>query len=120
MPESPDHNPTFASVTAPGTAPEVEAEATVAPLPPLVSRILIACWILLFSVRWLVVQGMIAAGFFGPDLPTNLDRIDKLDRIDSSLGRCYLFLLSITLVVGGVRIVRSLGREIAKIGAQRI
>ena len=75
-----------------------ETSETVDFLPPLVSRILIAGWILLFSGRWLVVQGLEAAGLLGPD------QVQRLD--DSVLGRGYVLLLSITLVTLAMRIVR--------------
>ena len=77
-----------------------EAGATVEFLPPFVSRALIAGWILLFSGRWLVVQGLVAAGLFGPDQAERLD--------DALLGRCYNLLLSLTLVTLLVRLVRGL------------
>lgn len=77
-----------------------ETSETVAFLPPLVSRVLIAGWILLFSGRWLVVQGLAAAGLIGPD------QVERLD--DVVLGRCYLVLLSVTLVTLAVRIARGL------------
>ena len=83
-----------------------EANATVTFLPPVVSRIFMGAWILLFAVRWLIVQGLITVGFFGSDLPQNLDRIDKMERIDTAMGRCYLLLLSVTLVTLVVRTVQ--------------
>jgi hypothetical protein len=100
MPESPTQNHVL-SATSETSEDSAEAGETVAFLPPLVSRILIAGWILLFAGRWLVVQGMTAAGLIAPEL------VDRLD--ENVLGRCYLLLLSVTLVTLIVRIV--LGRN---------
>jgi hypothetical protein len=108
MHEPPAHNPILAPVLSPETDPEADTFDTVPFLPPLVSRTLIAAWILLFSSRWLVVQGLIAGGFFGPDSPLNSERMDKIDRIDPAMGRCYLFLLSVTLIIGVLRIAGGL------------
>ena len=106
MPDSP-HNHSLSPSSDLSSDPErEEAEATVAFLPPVVSRIFMGAWILLFAARWLIVQGLITVGFFGPDLPQNLDRIDKMERIDTAMGRCYLLLLSVTLVTLVVRTVQ--------------
>ena len=78
---------------------EDEAEGVITFLPPLVSRILIAGWIVLFAGRWLVLQGMVAAGLLAPEL------VEKIDEL--ALGRCYFLLVSVTLVTLIVRIVRS-------------
>lgn len=101
MPESPADDPMNSPALAFEADREVEAaesDATVAFLPPLVARALIAGWILLFSGRWIVVQGMSAAGLLDPD------RVARLD--DTVLGPCYLLLLSITLMTFALRIVR--------------
>lgn len=97
MPDSPAYNHVVSPISAPPYDSEVEE--TVAFLPPLVSRILIAGWMLLFAGRWLIVQGMTAAGLLGPD---------QVDSLDNALGRCYLLLLSVTLVTLVVRIVQGL------------
>jgi hypothetical protein len=109
MPDPPDLNRRFPLPFAPQNDPEDEASATVEFLPPLVSRALIAGWILLFAGRWLVVQGMAAAGLFGQE------QVDQLD--ENVLGRCYLLLLSVTLVTFIVRIVRGLSSERDPFGA---
>lgn len=108
MPEPPAHN--SISADAPSLPPVLEEEGgdTIAFLPPLVSRILIASWVLLFSARWLIIEALIAVGFFGPDDPRNTDRIQTLARIDTKMGQYYLFLWSITLVILVLRIARSL------------
>jgi hypothetical protein len=117
MHEPPAHNPILAPLLSSQAEPEGDTSDTIPFLPPLVGRTLIAAWILLFSCRWLVVQGLIAAGFFGPDSPMNSERIDKLDRIDTAMGRCYLFLLSVTLVIGVLRIAG--GRRQTPAGSAR-
>ncbi len=100
MPESPVDNPVILLPSRPRNESDAEEEfaETVAFLPPLVSRMLILGWILLFAGRWLIVQGMVAAGLLAPEL------VEKLDTL--VLGRCYLALLSVTLVTLVVRIVR--------------
>ena len=110
MPDPPDPNRNFAPSFELRNDLEDEASATVEFLPPFVSRALIAGWILLFAGRWLVVQGLAAAGLFGQD------QVDRLD--ESVLGRCYLLLLSVTLVTFAVRIVRGLSSEKDLFGAK--
>ncbi len=102
MPEPPAHNRVIspASDFPRKAGADEEAGETVAFLPPLVSRIFIAGWLLLFSGRWLVVQGMAAAGLLGSD------QVERLDH--GLLGICYFLLLSVTLVTLIVRIARGL------------
>lgn len=102
MPDSPVPDRMFAPSPETRKVRE-EAGATVEFLPPFVSRALIVGWILLFSGRWLVVQGLAAAGLVGPE------QVEKLD--DAALGRCYLLLLSVTLVTLLARLVRGLHSE---------
>jgi len=94
MPDSP-HNPALSPSSDLTSAPEQEeAHITVSFLPPVVSRLFIGAWILLFAARWLIVQGLMAIGFVG------------MERVDAAMERCYLFLLSVTLVTLVVRIVQ--------------
>jgi len=98
MPETPAQNLVVSpSSESPDDRAEEDAGGIVTFLPPIVSRILIAGWVLLFAGRWLVVQSMDAAGLLAPGL---------VESIDNGLGRCYLLLLSVTLVTLVVRIVR--------------
>jgi len=118
MPDSP-HNPALSpSSDLPSALEQEEADTTVSFLPPVVSRLFIGAWILLFATRWLLVQGLLAVGFFGPDIPENLDRIDKMDRIDTAMGRGYLVLLSVTLVTLVVRIVQGRKSQPEPIGSK--
>lgn len=122
MPETSAQDPAIALPAAlqNGDATE-EDSGTVAFLPPLVSRILIVGWILLFAGRWIVVQGLDAAGLLLPQrmtatgllLPSQAERLD-----DAVLGPCYLLLLSITLVTFVLRMVRGLHSEKDLIGSK--
>ncbi len=69
-------------------------------LPKKVSIAFIVAWIVLFSGRWLIVQGLLAAGLLGQE------QTDLLD--EKVLTPCYVLLLSATIVVFVVRIVRGL------------
>lgn len=108
MPDPPAHNPGFMLSPEPRSDSEDEADATVVFLPQLVSRALIVGWMLLFSGRWLVVQGLAAAGLLGPE------QVEQLD--DVVLGRCYLLLLSVTLVTLLLRMARGRYSEQNPIG----
>jgi hypothetical protein len=113
MPETPEPDHTISPLPDTQHGPMTEGEETgetVDFLPPLVSRILITGWILLFSGRWLVVQGLAAAGLLGPE------QVERLD--DVVLGRCYLVLLSVTLVTLALRIVRGLPPEKAPLDSE--
>ena len=106
MPDLPD-NPALAPSSDLTTDPENEAaDATVSFLPPVVSRIFIGAWILLFAARWLIVQGLMTIGFVG------------MERVDAALERCYLFLLSVTLVTLVVRIVQGRKSQPEPIGSK--
>lgn len=115
MPEISAQDPAISLSTAiRNDAATEEGSETVTFLPPLVSRILIVGWILLFAGRWIVVQGMDAAGLLLPQriaatgvlLPSQAESLD-----DAVLGPCYLLLLSITLVTFALRMVRGLHSE---------
>ena len=113
MPETPEPDHTISPLPDTQDGPITEGEETgetVDFLPPFVSRILITGWILLFSGRWLVVQGLVAAGLLGPE------QVERLD--DVVLGRCYLVLLGVTLVTLALRIVRGLPPKKAPLGSE--
>jgi hypothetical protein len=78
-----------------------DSAATVSFLPSLVSRALVAGWILLFAVRWIVIQGMDAAGLLNSQTVTAADLDAKF------LRPVYLVLLSVSLIVLLLRIARS-------------
>ncbi len=98
--------PDAAEETSPGAPNSMESGGederdavveTVAFLPKWFSLTMIVGWITLFSGRWLIIQGMEAAGLLAPEQVEHLDA--------SLLTPCYVLLLSITLVVLVLRFV---------------
>jgi ABC-type transport system involved in cytochrome bd biosynthesis fused ATPase/permease subunit len=75
-------------------------------LPPLVSDILALSWLLLFTIRWVVVQLLLLGGVISAQAVYDLDRL--------VLVRCYLVLLTITIVVCALRVTRGLTSDRAK------
>lgn len=111
MPDSPAHNLVVSPLTdLPSDDEKAEADSTVTFLPPMVSRILMVGWLLLFAGRWLIVQGMSAAGLIAPELVETID--------EKVLGRLYLLLLSVTLVTLVVRIVRGRSSQSEPLGSK--
>ena len=80
------------------TSPRSGEDKTPDVLPPAGNALMALLWILLFGGRWIGVPLLQAAGL------VNAEQIALLDEL--VLGRVYLLLLAVTLIVLALRAVR--------------